>query len=176
MDFETLFNKIAPRLKKIAKYQNRRGFFFGEEDLYQEMCIYLWSNFKDGRPVDMNEAYIVKGCEFHVLNYLRKQRKKIKIISLDKPLDENGCTLKDFLPDSKKSVDIYVDANIAIEGIKDNVITKREEEVFALLFQGYKIREIGKKLGISHVRVIKIKRRITEKWQKKSKERVTISS
>jgi len=41
-----------------------------------------------------------------------------------------------------------------------------------LLSKGYKIREVGKQLGISHVRVIKIKKNIVEKWREKSKNRL----
>ena len=90
MDFETLFKKTSPRLKRIARSYNGRSFFIDEWDLYQEMFIHLWNNFKDGAPAGMNEAYIVKGCEFHILNYIRKEREKATIVSLEEPLNEDG--------------------------------------------------------------------------------------
>jgi len=173
MNFETLFTRISPRLKKLAVYHSRRNYFSVDAgDLYQEMSVYLWDNFKEEVPAVLNDAYIVKGCEFYILNYIRKQRKKAKIISLDMPLDETGCTLKDFLPDSKEPPECRIDANIVIEEINDSSTTEREKQVFVLLSKGYKIREVGKQLGISHVRVIKIKKNIVEKWREKSKNRL----
>jgi len=171
MNFETLFKRISPRLKKLAVYHSRRNYFSVDAgDLYQEMSVYLWDNFKEEVPAVLNDAYIVKGCEFYILNYIRKQRKKAKIISLDMPLDETGCTLKDFLPDSKEPLETYVDAHIVVEEIGNCNTTEREKQVFALLLEGYNIREIGRKIGISHVRVVKIRGNILNKWSKVKKE------
>ena len=47
----------------------------------------------------MNEVYAIKGCEFHILNYLRKGRKRFRFVSIDKPISAEGQTLKDILPD-----------------------------------------------------------------------------
>ena len=144
MDFEALFTKISPGLKRIARSHNGHGFFIDEEDLYQEMCIHLWNNFKDGVPAGINEAYIVKGCEFHILNYLRKEREKARTVSLEEPLNENGYTLKDILPDAKEPLDSYIDRKITISEIKNNGITKREKEVFSLILKGFTVRDMGK--------------------------------
>jgi len=173
MDFETLFKKISPRLKRIARNHNGHGFFIDEDDLYQEMCIHLWKNYKDGQPTGINEAYIVKGCEFHILNYLRKVREKARIVSLEKPINEEGGTLKDILPDGKEPLDKFIDRNLTINDIKNNGFSKREKEVFSLLLSGLTVRETGKELGISHVMVIKYKQRIIKKWQNKCKTKVT---
>jgi len=167
MDFEALLKKVSPRLKRIASSHNGHGFFIDEEDLYQEMCIHLWNSFKDGVPVGINKAYIVRGCEFHILNYLRKQREKARIVSLEKPLNEDGCTLKDILSDSKEPLDRCLDREAIINDIKNNGFSKREKEVLPLLLEGYTVREIGEKLYISHVMVVKLKQRIIKKCQKK---------
>jgi len=50
MDFEGLLGKISPRLKRIATKRNGHGSFIDKEDLYQEMCIYLWENYREGQP------------------------------------------------------------------------------------------------------------------------------
>jgi len=173
MDFETLLKKISPRLKRIAKSHSGHGFFIDEEDLYQEMCIHLWKNYKDGKPTGINKAYIVRGCEFHILNYLRKEREKARIVSLEEPLDEDGNTLEDILPDTRESLDKFIDRDLTIEDIKNNGLTTREKEVFSLLLNGLTVREAGKELGISHVMVVKVKNRIIKKWQKKEKAKVT---
>lgn len=173
MDFEILLKKISPRLRRIAKSRNGHGSFIDKEDLYQEMCIHLWNHFKDGVPAGLNGFYIARGCEFHILNYLRREREKATILSLEKPLNEEGYTLKDILPDTKEPLDSYVDRKITLSEIKNNGITKREKEVFSFILEGYTVREIGKKLGISHVMVIKYKQRIIKKWRRKDKIKVT---
>lgn len=173
MNFETLLKRISPRLKKIARNHNGHGFFIDEEDLYQEMCLYLWNNFKNGIPPGINDAYIVKGCEFHILNYLRREREKAIIVSLEEPLNEDGYTLKNVLPDTEEPLEKILDKGLTIEDIKNNAITKKEKEVFSLILGGYTVREIGEKLDISHVMVIKYKQRIINKWWRKDKIKVT---
>lgn len=167
MGFDTLFERLSPRLRRIAKSRNGHGRFIDEEDLYQEMCIHLWNNFKDGVPDGINDAYIVRGCEFHILNYLRKEREKATILSLEEPINGDGDSLKDLLASSEESLDRQVERDITIEHIANGGFSRREKEVFFLLLKGYTVREAGEELGISHVMVIKFKKRIIEKCQKK---------
>ncbi|MDD5617926.1 MAG: hypothetical protein PHG69_02425, partial [Candidatus Omnitrophica bacterium] len=70
MDFRILLERITPALRSIARKHLLRT-FYDEEDLYQEMCIYLWQEYSQGLPLGINESYVIKGCEFHILNYLR---------------------------------------------------------------------------------------------------------
>jgi RNA polymerase sigma factor (sigma-70 family) len=167
MDFQILFRKVSPVLKQIARSYKTKETSFDGDDLYQEMCIHLWNNFKDGVPAGVNEAFIVRGCEFHILNYLRKKREKAVLLSLEKPVSEDGDILKDILPDTKEPLDRYIDRKITIQDIKNNGISKREKEIFSFLLEGYTVREVGDRLGISHVAVIKSKQRIIKKWRKK---------
>ena len=169
MNFEDRLRKITPRLKKIARYHKALGFFIDEDDLYQEMCAYLWNSFRDGVPGNLNDAYIVKGCEFYILNYLRMKREKAMVVSLEKPLNGSGWTLKDILPDTKEPLANYVDRKMTINEIRNNGITEREKEVFSFIIKGYTTREIGKELGISHVMVVKYKQKIIKNWRKKIK-------
>jgi len=70
MDFRVLLEKITPALRSIArKYLLRTS--YDEEDLYQEMCLYLWQEYSQGLPIGINEAYAIKGCEFHSLVQVR---------------------------------------------------------------------------------------------------------
>ena len=173
MDFETLFKKISPRLKKLALGYNNRVRAFDSDDLYQEMCVALWGKFKHGVPESLNETYIVRGCRFHILNCFRKNRDKLILISLELPINEDGSTLKDVLPDPKEPLDRRIERDLTIEEIKNNGFTLREKQVFSLSLKSYTVREIGKKLGISHVMVVKYKKKIISKWQKKENFRVT---
>jgi len=167
MDFETLVKKISPTLKRIAKGHNGHGFFIDQDDLYQEMCIHLWNNFKGGVPNSINEAYIVRGCEFHLLNYLRKEREKATIVSLEEPINEEGNTLEDILQGTAEVLDDCIDRELTVEDVRNNGLSKREQDVFSLLIKSYTVREIGVRLGISHVMVVKLKKRIIKKWQRK---------
>ena len=45
----------------------------------------------------------------------------------------------------------------------NNGLTPREKEVFILALEGLTVREIGDRLGVSHVRVVKLRANIKEK-------------
>ena len=46
-------------------------------------------------------------------------------------------------------------------------MTRREKDVIELLAQGDTLRDIGKRLGISHVRVLKIRENISGKFARR---------
>ena len=165
MEFRILLEKITPTLKAIARRHVLYG-FYDTEDLYQEMCLYLWTRFGEGVPIGVNESYIIKGCEFHILNFLRKGRKNVWVQSLDEPISPDGSTLKDVIPDTREYVDAVADTHLTIDDMKASGLTKREREVFSLLLKGYMVREIAEKIGISHVMVLKYKKKIIKKCRR----------
>lgn len=167
MDFQTLYTRLSPALKKIAKGFNGRNLFIDADDLCQEMSIYLWNNYKDGVPAQINDAYIVNGCKLHICNYLRKNRPKATVLSLENPLDENGKTIKDNLCSQAESLHRCLDRKMTFAQILNNGFSRREKEVVLYLTKGFTLREIGIKLGISHVMVLKYKKRVIKKWQRK---------
>jgi len=57
-------------------------------------------------------------------------------------------------------------SKMLIEKINNNGLTKREKEVFNLGLEGLTTREIGGRLGISHVMVVKLKGKIRDKCEK----------
>ena len=160
VEFEALYKRVSPRLKKIASFYGKRGYSFDRDDLYQEMASHLWNNFKDGAPKGLKDTYIIKGCEFHILNYMRKEREKVYKVSMEEPLNESGNTLRETLSDGAESIDKTVDKKMLIDHIMNNGFSQREKEVFGLLLEGYTVREAGKKIGISHVMVVKLKNRL----------------
>ncbi len=166
MEFEELYKRVNPRLKRIANFYNGRSSFFDRDDLYQEMAGHLWNNFKNGVPEGLNDAYIIKGCEFHILNYMRKEKEKVYMVSLEAPMNENGDALKENIADGQESLDKKVDKKILVDYIMNNGFSKREKDAFGLLLEGYTVREAGKKLGISHVMVVKLKNRLIKQVTK----------
>ncbi len=165
MDFDALLKRISPRLKNLSRHllkiqNNQRS--FNAEDIFQEMCIHLWQKFRNGVPPEFNDAYIIKGCEFHIRNYLRKKTDKFKLISLDEPINETGLSLKDILINTKSGPDVCLN-NILIHEIRNTLANNKEKDVFNLLIQGHTVRSIGERLGISHVMVVKHKNRIIKR-------------
>ncbi len=165
MDFKILLKKITPKLRYIARKNTLYG-FYSQEDLYQEMCIYLWQNYRYGLPIGINESYVIKGCEFHIKNFLRKGRPKMVLSSIDEIVYPGGLSLSDILEDNRAYSKSKMEANISIDNIKGLGLTDKENSVLSLLLKGYTVREIAYQLDISHVMVLKYKNNIKKKWEK----------
>lgn len=166
MRFEELINRLSPKLKGIAYKLNGHFSFFNEEDLYQEALLHLWLEFIAGELRDKTDSYILQGCHFHLKNYIRKNYDKVNLISLENITNEEGEVfgLDNILSleDSGSCFDL-INCKMLIEKINNNGLTKREKEVFCLALEGLTVREIGQRLGISHVRVVKIRSNIKRK-------------
>ena len=166
MDFKILLEKITPALKAIARRNILYG-FYDQDDLYQQMCLYLWQRFSEGMPIGMNEPYIIKACEFYLLNFLRKGRRMPMHLSMDMPVADGDLTLKDTIPHDLMQASDIIDSNISIDDIKRKRLTEKERTVFGLLLKGNTVREIASILGISHVMVLKYKKNIIKKAKAK---------
>jgi len=168
MHFEEFINRISPKLKGITHKLNGRFTFFDEDDLYQEALVHLWIDCKDGRLVDKNDSYILQGCYYHLKNYIRKTQDKACLISVHTLVSEEGdLELEGIL--SLEDPNSYFDdinSKILIEEILNDGLTKREKEVFSLCLKGLTTRQIGTILGISHVRVVKLRSKIKDKCKK----------
>jgi len=81
-------------------------------------------------------------------------------------LEENGILLEELISDQKPLITEKWDDAIFIQQMKEKELTRREKEVAELLSQDYTLRDIGMKLSISHVRVLKIKENIGKKFKK----------
>ena len=166
MDFRILLEKITPALKYIA----RKHLFYSlysEEDLYQEMCLYLWQHYGNGLPIGINEGYVIKGCEFHIQNFLRKGRPKVKLSSLDELITPGGLTLADILEDKKESFSSSMESKLTVDELTNIGLTYREKLALSCLLKGYTVRETAKEMCVSHVMVLKHKKNIIKKWHEK---------
>ncbi len=166
MDFKILLEKITPALKFIAR-KHLLTSFYSEEDLYQEMCLYLWQHYGYGLPIGINESYVIKGCEFHIQNFLRKGRPKVSFSSIDELVSPDGPTLGEILEDKNSIQGSRMDNEITIDEIKGMDLTDNERAVLSYLLKGNTVREAASKLGISHVMVLKHKKAIIKKYRKK---------
>ena len=163
-NFEDVLKRISPILKRITYKLNGHSSFFNDDDLFQEAVLHLWQDFRAGKIEDKTDSYILQGCYFHLKNYLRKARPKANSVSMETIINEEGLELEDVLmpEDSGSSFD-YLHNRLLVQDMRDNGLTPREKEVLSLFLDGLTVREIGARLGISHVRILKIKEHIKKK-------------
>ncbi|MBU1085971.1 MAG: sigma-70 family RNA polymerase sigma factor [Candidatus Omnitrophica bacterium] len=166
--FETLVKKINPKIKAIASRLDGKYASFSDDDLYQESLMRLWQKFNEHKLDDKTESYIVQGCSFDMRNYIRTHFKGIdrRSISAYTPINEQGNLLIDILPE--KEVDNreeVFDAVMALEDISKK-LSERETIVLDKSSAGLTTREIGEQIGVSHVMVVKIKKKIRDKFLK----------
>ncbi len=80
-------------------------------------------------------------------------------MSLDNFIDEDGNLFLDVLSNNRLE-NFDKEEN---EILQDDNLTEREKEVLAFLLEGLTLREIGEKIGVSHVMVVKIKKTLRRK-------------
>jgi RNA polymerase sigma factor (sigma-70 family) len=169
MCFEKIIKRLSPKLKGIA-YKLRRHFcFFNEEDLYQEALVHLWKSFKGGVLEDKTDSYILQGCYFYLKNYIRKHTKRVSFVSLySENRDKEGLSLEEVLLSEFNKAQYLDDLNdkFLAEAIQNNGLNTREKKILWFYSQGLTTREIGRHLGISHVRVVKLTKEIRKKCQR----------
>ena len=161
--FEVVVNRLSPTLKRITHRLNGHFSFFDDDDLFQEALVHLWGAFRHGSLTDKTDSYILQGCYFHLKNYIRKTMDKARLVSLYRLMDEADASLEDVLPLADASASREAEERILTEQARMSGLTAREKEVLSFCLDGLTTREIGSRLGISHVMVIKIRDRIKDK-------------
>jgi len=168
MEFIRLANKLSPTVRRIAYKLNGRYRSFNHDDLYQEALMHLWNNFNSGKLSDKTDSYILQGCYFHLKNYIRKVNENPNIISLDMPVgeDEGNSVLEEILYlkfGIQEDCRNLLHVKFLVEAIQNNGFSPREKEILVFLKEGLTTRDIGQRIGISHVSVVKAVKRIREK-------------
>ncbi|MBU4304944.1 MAG: hypothetical protein KJ893_04905 [Candidatus Omnitrophica bacterium] len=168
MKFEELAGRIDFRLRQISRKLDGRYTAFNDDDLYQEALLYLWRKYENEELADKNDAYILKGCFYFLKNYIRTMHKSIDVhlTSLNKPINLDGTTLEDVIcADNFESMTDVLNIDLLREQI-NGILNEREIGILSMYSDGFTVREIGKKLNISHVMVVKIKNKINEKCER----------
>jgi len=163
MDFEEVFKNLAPSIRQIARGFGNLPPHLDADDLAMEMFYHLWGMWKRGEVEGNTKSFLLQGCKFHALNYLRKEWENKELISLKESLNGESLFLEEIIPDNAPLFVESVEVETAIEKVKNDGLTARERQVFELCLKEYTTREIGQKLGISHVRVVKIMQQVREK-------------
>lgn len=155
--------KLSPKIKAIAHKLDGRYTVLSDDDLYQEAVCNLWLRQEALR--DKTDSYILQNCYFLMKNYIRTRHKALDrhSYSLDAPINPDAPSLADtiILDDPRKSRSFggYADFLTTIMAL----LGERERTVLAYLCEGLTTRQIGEKLGISHVMVTKITAKIRGK-------------
>jgi RNA polymerase sigma factor (sigma-70 family) len=170
MAFENLMARISPTLKRITHKLNGHHSFFNDEDLFQEALIHLWVHYKAGSLSDKTDSYILQGCYFHLKNYLRKVQEKAVVLSLNTETGEDGAKIEELLAADGADAFAYLESRMEVEARENKYLADREKTILSLLLEGLSMREIGAKLGISHVMVLKIKNKIKDKYVRFNEE------
>ena len=88
--FRTMVARLSPTLKRITHRLNPYSPFVGEEDLYQEALIQMWTRFSAGELDDKTDSYVLQGCYFHLKNYLRKNPERSALVSMSTVTEKDG--------------------------------------------------------------------------------------
>jgi RNA polymerase sigma factor (sigma-70 family) len=169
MSFELLVKRLSPKLKGIAYRLNHNNTFFNEEDLYHEALLHLWLKFGEKKLSDKTDSYILQGCYFYLKNYIRMHKDKITPLRIDMQAADADNNLQETLVIKDEKAEHYFDYlndKLLAEVIQNNGLTSREKELLPFFAQGFTTREIGKRLGISHVRIVKMRKIIRKKCEK----------
>ena len=161
MSFEDTVNRIQSKLKGIVHKLNGHFTFFDDEDLYQESLIHLWIAWEEKTLEGKTDSYILQGCFFYLKNYIRTALDKVSLVSIDACLADSGATLEDMLSleDKNRPLD-SLESGLLMERFRKAGLTERESRIIDLTLDGLTTREIGRRLGVSHVRIIKVKKLI----------------
>ncbi len=166
MNFEQLYQKLSPTIKRITYRLNGHYRSFNHDDLYQEAIIHLWGNFLKGKLSDKTDSYILQGCYFHLKNYIRKVNERSNIVSIDAALGmDDNTTMENVLGEYWSCGDCREDLHnkLLAQSIRNNGFNRREKMLLEYFSQGLTTRDIGKRLEVSHVTVLKMMRKIRQK-------------
>jgi RNA polymerase sigma factor (sigma-70 family) len=166
MSFIGLAKKFSPTITRIAYKLNGRYRSFNHDDLYQEALLHLWNDFRAGKLADKTDSYVLQGCYFHLKNYIRKVNERPNVISLDAPVNVEGVCLEEVLPLKfaiQEDCRSRLHTKFLVEAIQNNGFSPREKRILLFLKDGLTTRDIGKRIGLSHVSIVKAVKRIREK-------------
>ncbi|MFA5255264.1 MAG: sigma-70 family RNA polymerase sigma factor [Candidatus Omnitrophota bacterium] len=162
-EFERLIKKLSPAIRGISHRMNGHFAFFSDEDLCQEALAYLWISFQNRKLENKTDSYILQGCYYHLKNYIRVSADKARLISMETPIDDEGTMMKDVISSKEEFAYNGAEERGAPESIDVYGLSEREKEVVNLSLKGLTTREIGFELKVSHVAIVKMKRRIRRK-------------
>ena len=167
MGFNELLKKLTPTLRRIIYRLHARDSFFNDDDLYQEAVLRLWKDFCSHKLEGKTDSYILQGCYFHLKNYMRTARDKRRVVSIDAcvPGDQEEHREGGFFLVDERSLNYRDNLHVVLlaQTILNNGFTTKEKDILNYYAQGLTTRQIGSRLGVSHVRIVKMMGMIRQK-------------
>ena len=131
------------------------------DDLLQEALIHLWVT-EIGRPAQTRSWYL-QSCKFHLLHYLAAGRSvdsaKRRGSQLQFVGDSDGTDELSSDGDSAESVIGWVSARDIMSLLLPH-LKPQEQAVLECFAEGLRLREIGRKLKVSHTLVVRHRQKI----------------
>jgi RNA polymerase sigma factor (sigma-70 family) len=165
MDFDETLKKLSPTIRRITWKLNGHFTFIDHDDLFQEALEHLWVAYNNGSLDNRTDSYILQGCYFHLKNYLRKTLDKAKLVSLQGLLESGGGSLEELFGYEDNHIEESANEASITDGAESKKLTVRERKVLKMSMDGLTTREIGSKLGISHVMVLKLRKNIKRRFE-----------
>jgi DNA-directed RNA polymerase specialized sigma24 family protein len=137
--------------------------YFDEEDLYQEALTHLWGAFRKGSIDDKRDSYILQGCYYHLKNHLRKVRENAVFVSLNDARGGKTASPGGMKPPTNPRPSRVLRTK-EVPGDRRRMQFGPGPPGAELLMEDLSVREVGTRLGISHVMVLKIRNRIRDNY------------
>jgi len=161
--FTALIARLEPGIKGIARKLKTRSRLLDEDDLSQMALIRLWTGYSEGRVRGKTDSYLLQGCYHHLRNELRLRRNKAKELSVEDIETPEGVSWEDAVLVDPGSLEEQVEARQLLTAVRAAGLTNKEEIVLSLSLDGWTVREIGERLGVSHVQTVKHRNNIRSK-------------
>lgn len=172
--FENLLNRISPKLKGIVYKITQYIHTFDADDLYAQATLHLWDEYQQNKLSDKTDSYILQSCYFYLKNYVRKESPSLDWAQVSALNHELALECFDTAFFNEHPIDHRsVDMDDLMEEVFNHHLGLREKEVAFFYLQGWTTREIGQRLGVSHVSIVKIQSKIREKCRQLKKARQT---
>jgi DNA-directed RNA polymerase specialized sigma subunit len=165
--FNRLVRKLSPTIKRIAYRLNGRYRSLTMTTSTRNLCSTFGMISTAASSRTRRIVYILQGCYFHLKNCIRKINERPNVVSLESLIeDHQGANLEDSVfsrhmdqPDLREQADVKLTAG----AIQNNGFSPREKKIISFLAEGLTTREIGGRVGLSHVGVVKAVKKIRKK-------------
>jgi DNA-directed RNA polymerase specialized sigma subunit len=87
-------------------------------------------------------------------------------ISFESPVDEDGTMLGEIMASQDPSSSEQLEDKTLYEEVRQSGLDERELKIINMCTEGLTTREMGERLGISHVAIVKLRKKIREKCKK----------
>ncbi len=138
-----------------------------KDDLLQEALIHLWVT-EIGRP-GQTKSWYLQSCKYHLLHYLAAGRSidSAKRRNGQTPVEEHTRTDREFAHEVESAESVFglVSAR-DILSLLSPLLNQQERSVLECFADGLRLREIGRRLNISHTMVIRHRLKIATLFRK----------